>query len=100
MLPFMECSFIEMEFNSQKHIIGGIYRIPDTRINLFIDHFNRIVEPLKSTYKIILLGEYNINFLKNDTYRNTFEICLQSNFLLPTILSPTRIATKLRNGEK
>ena len=94
MLPLIECSFIEIEFNYQKYLIGGIYRIPNTSIDLFIDQLNSIIEPLKSSHKIILLGDYNIDLLKNDSNKNSFEICLQSHYLVPTIFSATRVATK------
>ena len=92
MLPFIECSFIEIIYNHQKYLIGGIYRIPNTSIDLFIEQLNNIIEPLKSTHKMILLGDYNIDLLRNDNNKNNFEICLQSNYLVSTIFSPTRVA--------
>ena len=98
-LPFMECCFIEIIFNDKKYMIAGIYRIPNTDINLFIDKLNEIIEPLKSSSELILLGDFNINLLNNDSNKNSFELCLQSNYLVPTILAPTRVATKtLQNG--
>ena len=87
-----------MKNNNQLYLIGVIYRIPNTNIYSFIDRFNRLLEPLKTTHRIILLGDYNINLLKNDNHKNEFEMCLQSNYLMPTILSPTRVATKVQNG--
>ena len=54
MLPFMESSFIEIKFNRQNYLIGGIYRVPDTNITEFIDHFNNIIEPIRTTHKVIL----------------------------------------------
>ena len=100
MLPYMECSFIEMKYNNIKYLIGGIYRVPNTNIDSFLTNFNSIIEPLKSTHKIILLGDYNIDLLKNDKYKNDFELCLQSNYLMPTILSSTRVATKIINNQE
>ncbi|CAL4063742.1 unnamed protein product, partial [Meganyctiphanes norvegica] len=100
MLPYMECSFIELKFNNQNYLIGGIYRIPDTDTDHFIDKFNSILEPIKSTHKIILLGDYNIDLQKNDSHKNNFEICLQSNYLIPTILSATRVASKIQNDQE
>ena len=56
---------------------------------------------MKNSSEVILLGDYNINLLNDDIYKNSFELCLQSNYLVPTILSPTRIATKtLQSGEQ
>ena len=100
MLPFMECIFIETKFMHQKYLIGGIYRVPDTSTTHFIDRLNNLIEPINSAYKIILLGDYNIDFLKDDIHKNNFQICLQSNYLIPTILSPTRVATKMQNGQQ
>ena len=48
---------------------------------------------------MILLGNYNIDLHKNDKYKNDFELCLQSNYLMPTILSPTRVASKVINNQ-
>ena len=61
MLPYIECVFIEIKFNNQKYIIGGIYRVPNTNINSFIGKLNSLIEPFKSSHKIILLGDYNID---------------------------------------
>ena len=94
MLPHMECSFIEVYFNNMKYLIAGIYRIPNTNIDLFIEDFNALIEPLKTSYKLILLGDYNIDLLKNNSHKNKFEICLQSNYLMPTIFSATRVEFK------
>ena len=100
-LPFMECCFIEINFNSKKYLIAGIYRIPNTDLNLFLDKFNEIIEPLKNSSEVILLGDFNINLLNDDNYKDSFELCLQSNYLTPTILAPTRVATKtLQNGQQ
>ncbi|CAL4068362.1 unnamed protein product, partial [Meganyctiphanes norvegica] len=100
MLPYMECSFIEMKFNNQNYLIGGIYHVYDTDTDRFIDKFDSILEPIKSTHKIILLGDYNIDLQKNDGHKNNFEICLQSNYLIPTIISATRIAYKIQNDQE
>ena len=100
MLPYIECVFIEITYNNQKYIIGGIYRDPSTNTNLFIEKLNSIIEPLKSSHKIILLGDYNIDLLKNDNLKNKFELCLQSNYLIPTILNATRVASKIVNNQE
>ena len=95
----MECCFIEITFNEKKYMIAGIYHIPNTDISSFIEKLNEILEPLKTSSELILLGDYNINLLNEDSNKNSFDLCLQSNYLIPTILAPTRIATKtLQNG--
>ena len=78
----------------------AIYSVPNTNIDNFLGQFNSIIEPLKSTHKIILLGDYNIDLQKNDKYKNEFELCLQSNYLMPTIFSSTRVATKVINNHE
>ena len=101
MQPFMECSFIEIHFNNTKYLIGGIYRPPNTDINLFTEHFNSLIEPLNSSHKLILLGDYNVDLLTNNSTKNNFEICMQSNYLTPTILAPTRVALSMaQNGQE
>ena len=97
----MECCFIEINFNNKKYLIAVICRIPNTEIDLFIDKFNEIIEPLKANSEVIILGDFNIDLLKDDTHKNSFELCLQSNYLVPTILAPTRVATKaLQTGQQ
>ena len=93
-LPFIECCFIETLFNNKKYIIVGMYRTPNTNINLFIEKFNEVIEPLKASYEIIVLGDFNINLFNDDNNKNMFEYCLQSNYLIPTILGATRLAIK------
>ena len=100
MLPYIECSFIEMKYNNQKYLIGGMYRIPNTPTDLFIEKLNKIIEPLKSSHKIILLGDFNIDLFKDDTHKQNFELCLQSNYLIPTILDATRVASKIVNNQE
>ena len=98
LLPYMECLFIEMHINKKKYIIGGFYRVPDTNINLFIEKYNDIVEQLKTNYELILVGDFNIDLLKDDTSKNNFMLCIQSNYLIPVITNITRIATKINNN--
>ena len=68
----MECLFIEMQFCFKKYLIGGIYRVPNTCINLFINKINEVVEQLKTNYELILIGDYNIDLLKDDINKNNF----------------------------
>ncbi len=48
-LPFMECCFIEINFNNKKYLIAGIYRVPNTDIKLLIAKF-----PSNSAYNQII----------------------------------------------
>ena len=75
-LPFMECCFIEINFNNKKYMIAGIYRIPNTDPKLFLDKLNETIEPMKMNAEVILLGDFNINLLNDDHCKNSFELCL------------------------
>ena len=97
MEPFMECLVIELNFNNSKYLIGGIYRPPNADIHLFTDKFNRFCEPLKSSYKLVLLGDFNVDLLNNNSNKTNFELCMQSNYLIPTILAATRVSLITNN---
>lgn len=97
-LPYMECLFIEIQIDKKKYILGGFYRIPDTNVNLFIEKYNEIVEQLKTNYELVLLGDFNIDLLKDDISKNTFMLCLQSNYLVPVITDVTRLASKVNDN--
>ena len=64
MEPFMECAFVEVNFNNANYLIGGIYRAPNYDIHLFTERFNRLMESLNSYYKLVLLGDYNVDMLR------------------------------------
>ena len=99
MLPYLETLFVELTFNNKLYMIGVVYRVPNTNVNIFNDTMNRIIEPLKNNYEIILVGDFNICLMKDNNHTNNFRNSMISNNLFPTILEPTRIATILRNGE-
>ena len=46
-LPYMETLFIEITFNSKTYIIGVIYRVSNTNVQLFNETLNGIIEPIK-----------------------------------------------------
>ena len=98
-LPHIETLFIELTFNDNIYIIGAIYRVPNTNVHLFYETLNGRIEPIKNRYEIVLLGDFNICLMKDNSYSNSFKNSLISNNLFPTILEPTRIASIQRNGE-
>ena len=97
-LPYMECLFIEIQIDNKKYILGGFYRVPDTNVNLFIEKYNEIVEQLKTNYELVLVGDFNIDLLKDDISKNSFMLCLQSNYLVPVITKATRLASKVNDS--
>ena len=98
MLPFIETLFIEVPHNNKTFLIGVIYRIPGTNVNLFNEKINSLIEPIKNNYEVILVGDFNICLLQDSNHTQAFRNCMQSNSLFPTILEPTRVARVLRNG--
>ena len=98
MLPHIETLFIEVPHNNIKYLVGVVYRIPNTNIELFTNTLNSLIEPIKNNFEIILAGDYNICLQQDNNYTREFRNCLQSNSLFPTILEATRVATVVRNG--
>ena len=99
MLPYIETLFIEVTFNQKQYIIGVIYRVPNTDPDIFNDTLNNLIEPIRNKNEVILLGDFNIDLLNDNDYTKEFQNMLQSNYLVPTILEPTRVAAVNRNGE-
>ena len=98
-LPYMETLFIELTFDNKLYLIGVIYRVPNTNVHVFNETLNGIIEPIKNSYEIVLVGDFNICLMKDNNHSNSFKNSLISNNLFPTILEPTRIASIQRNGE-
>ena len=96
--PIIECIFIELEHDNKKYLIGGVYRVPNTNVNEFCDTINRLIEPHRS-YEIVLLGDFNICLLQDNAHKRELQNTMQTNSLYPTILTPTRVASVLRNGQ-
>ena len=80
-------------------MIGVIYRVPNTNVNTFNETLNRIIGPLKNSYELILVGDFNVCLMKDNNQTNCFPNSMISNNLFPSILEPARIATIQRNGE-
>ena len=88
-------------FATIKHtyMIGLIYRVPNTNIDCFINKLNELIEPIKNKHEVVLLGDFNIDLLQDNKYARDFQNMLQSNYLAPSILEATRVASVNRNGE-
>ena len=97
--PFMEALFIEVFFNNRKYMIGLIYRVTNTNIDRFIEGLNEMIEPIENKHEVILMGDFNIDLLQDNRYTRNFQNMLQSNYLAPTILEATRVASVIRNDE-
>ena len=76
-------------------IIGVIYRIPGTDVNVFNEYFNDVLCKIKNEKKLgYYLGDYNINLLNADDHSPTtdFVDIILSNSCIPLITRPTRIS--------
>ena len=79
--------------NCQNILVGVIYRA-HTSIDIFNTDVNHVLQILsKENKNYYLLGDFNIDLLKDETHRPTSEFLdlIYSYYLVPTILKPTRI---------
>ena len=96
--PTTECIFIELTHENKKYLIGGVYRVPNTNVKEFCDSINSLIEPHRS-HEIVLLGDFNICLLQDNCHKHELQNIMQTNSLFPTILTPTRIESDLRDGQ-
>ena len=94
----MESLFIEIDskvFQTPSNIIIGIvYRMPDSSIDIFNDRVADISNITNKENKLFyMLGDLNIDFLKCDEHRLTssFIDILYSNDVFPLITKPTSV---------
>ena len=97
--PYLELLFVEINLDNKKFLIGVAYRIPNEKMEFFTEGINTILEKIRNTYQVILMGDFNICLLHTDKHSNEFRNIMQSNSLFPTILEPTRVATITKNGQ-
>ena len=62
---FAECLFVEIVVNRKKYLICGIYRIPNTNIDIFCETINSILKPSNKSHEIyywviLMFGFYKI----------------------------------------
>ena len=58
-----------------------------------------MIEPIENKHDVILMGDFDIDLLQDNRHTRDFQNMLQSNYLVPTILEATRVASVNRNGE-
>ena len=94
----MESLFIEIDskvFQTPCNIIiGVVYRMPDSSIDIFNDRVADILNLINKENKLFyMLGDLNIDLLKCDEHRLTSSLIdiLYSNNVYPLITKPTRI---------
>ena len=96
---YVESSFVEIINEKSNQIIGVIYRHPTSCGDHFVDsHMANLLHKLNNerNKNIYITGDFNFDLINNANDRTTsnFYDLLTSNFLLPTILIPTKINKK------
>ena len=90
-----EQCYIEIKNNTEKVIIGTMYRPPSTNISEFINIFDTQIEKINNKgYECIIGLDHNLDLLKQSVHSKTQEFleCILDHNLLPTITKPTRIS--------
>ena len=97
----MESVFIEIDctvFGTKSNIIiGVIYRMPDSSVDVFNERMCDILNVVTKEKKICyLVGDLNIDLLKHEEHRPTsdFVDILYANNMFPLIVKPTRVTDK------
>ena len=89
-----ESIFIESINNGQTSIVGEIYRIPNTSVNLSIQRYEEILQKMESSNSQVIIGtDQNFVYLKIKSYKpsnDLLHLYLAAN-IIPTITKPTRI---------
>jgi len=90
-----ESIFIEIISKPHNAIVGEIYRIPNTPIQLSLDRYEDSINKLltKETHDIIVGSDQNLDYLKINEHKHTSDLFNNfiSNGLIPVITKPTRI---------
>ena len=92
-LPYIESLLIKVT-RPLNFIIGMIYRPPNSNVDLFLGVIEDIVEYLSSVnLPCYLMGDFNINLLRNENKVDDLVNLLFSYNFFPTITKPTRVTS-------
>ena len=88
-----EFELILIETTDNSVIIGEMYRVPNTSVQLSLERYEQIMSKLTGTKPVIIGTDQNFDFLKIGTHVHIEELLntYPSSYLLPTINKPTRI---------
>ncbi len=65
---------IELTAEGRNVIVGGVYRIPNTNQQLFLERYQSIIDKIKLEKKDIIIGtDQNLDYLKIQQHANTAE---------------------------
>ena len=86
--------WIEISLLKKKNVIYGIIYRQHNSLERFQQYFDESIETYMALdKKICILGDLNIDLLKaqSSTYSQDFSMSLQSCYLIPTVVKPTRV---------
>lgn len=92
----LESIFVQFSLNSNRYIVGCVYRPPSGNIGDFLIMYSDLLSKIKlmfSSYKIYIYGDFNINIFNfnNDKFVLDYIALMFSNNYSPLILRPTRV---------
>ena len=91
----IESIFVEVDVGGKHVIVGELYRIPCTNLDVFFQNYKHLTEKINNEGKMLILGtDQNIDYLKINEHSNTAKF-LDMNLeagLVPSITRPTRIS--------
>ena len=81
---------VQISVNKEKWLIASIYRPPSTDPNVFLDNLNTLIDRMLSiTDMIIIMGDTNIDILKNDSRCSALKDLLNGCNLQTIVKEPT-----------
>ena len=93
----VENLWVEVTKNSNKYIIGGIYRHPGHKISIFTEKLdNTLTRILNCKIPCFIAGDINIDLKKSQYHEDTkkyLDTLITNNFT-PVVVMPTRIIDK------
>ena len=89
----IECIFVRTTNTTEPYLIGSVYRPPSGDITEFISELESILLDAVTSHSFVM-GDYNIDLLKDSSNRAAFESVIFSSGFSPTIST----ATHLRPG--
>nr|CAH7732166.1 unnamed protein product [Callosobruchus chinensis] len=95
-----ECSGIKVRTKDYPLVIVSLYRSPEGDFNVFLEKFDALLNLLSlkcKHYKVVICGDFNINFNKNTLALSSLMDILNSYLLKPIIKQPTRSSSCIDN---
>ena len=85
----IETLLVSIVNNSTPLILGIVYRPPSSSLKNFNEIFSKILSSIKPSNNTIIMGDFNINLLKNNEHSSSFEENILRNGFSPVISTPT-----------